>query len=92
MILKFYVEKLINTKDILSPEEYHKFYESKLSLTKQEQEKKDSSYSMQEVHDLIEAYDQEYGIGDLLKKAMDDGRFGNYPAKRSTAKTMVNCA
>ena len=26
MILKFYVEKLINTKDILTPEEYHKFH------------------------------------------------------------------
>ena len=40
MILKFYVEKLVNSKDILSVAEYEKFYHSVANLSTEEKTKK----------------------------------------------------
>ena len=92
MILKFYVEKLINSKDVLTQEEYEKFYHSSAILTSDEERKKASSYTPNQLQQIIKEYDDAYDIGDLIQKAVNEGRFGNFKAKRATTKTMLNSA
>ena len=92
MILKFYIEKLINSHEILTEEEYVKFCCSNAVLTKEEADKKKVALTPHEVCDMINYYEDKYGVGDLIQKAIDEGRFGDNPAKKATAKTMLNSA
>jgi hypothetical protein len=84
MILKFFVEKLINSQDILGDEEYQKFYHSNEDLSNAEFEKKKEALTPGQAQELVCKYEQTYGIG--------EGRFAKNPAKKATAKTMLNSA
>ena len=92
MILKFFVEKLINSQDILTEEEFQKLYNSDVVLTPEELEKKKEALTPKQASELVQYYEEQYGIGNLIQKAIDEGRFANNPAKKATAKTMLNSA
>lgn len=61
MVLKFYIEKMINAGDV--PDN---------------------------IEELIFKYQQVYGVGADIRKAVDEGRFKNNPGLKQTAKIMIN--
>lgn len=42
--------------------------------------------------EFIKKWDDRFGIGDEIRKSIDEGRWGNYPARKQTAKIMINSA
>lgn len=42
--------------------------------------------------DFIKKWDDRFGIGDEIRKTIQEGRWGNYPARKQTAKIMINSA
>jgi hypothetical protein len=44
------------------------------------------------VEEFIRRWDERFDIGDQIRKTIDDGRWGNFPARKQTAKIMINSA
>lgn len=42
--------------------------------------------------EFIKKWEDRFGIGEEIRKSIDEGRWGNYPAKKQTAKIMINSA
>jgi len=40
---------------------------------------------------LVREYESRFGMGDMIRKSFDDGLWGKNPAKKRTAKVIVNC-
>lgn len=44
------------------------------------------------LEDFIKKWDDRFDIGDQIRKTIQEGRWGNYPARKQTAKIMINSA
>ena len=42
--------------------------------------------------EFISKWEDRFGIGDEIRKSIQEGRWGNYPARKQTAKIMINSA
>jgi len=46
----------------------------------------------EEMEDFIRKWDSRFDIGDQIRKTIQEGRWGNFPARKQTAKIMINSA
>jgi hypothetical protein len=46
----------------------------------------------EDVESFICKWEERFGIGDQIRKSIDEGRWGSYPARKQTAKIMINSA
>ena len=44
------------------------------------------------LEEFIQKWEDRFGIGDQIRKTIQEGRWGNYPARKQTAKIMINSA
>lgn len=47
---------------------------------------------VEEMEDFIRKWDDRFDIGDQIRKTIQEGRWGNFPARKQTAKIMINSA
>ena len=45
-----------------------------------------------ELEEFIQKWDERFDIGDQIRKTIQEGRWGNFPARKQTAKIMINSA
>lgn len=46
----------------------------------------------EEQNEFIKKWEDRFGIGDEIKKSIEENRWGNFPARKQTAKIMINSA
>lgn len=46
----------------------------------------------EKLEEFIQKWDERFDIGDQIRKTIQEGRWGNYPARKQTAKIMINSA
>jgi hypothetical protein len=47
---------------------------------------------LEKQEEFIKKWDERFDIGDQIRKSLQEGRWGNFPARKQTAKIMINSA